>query len=117
MLYNLLTPWVEHFALFNLFNYITFRSFGAVMTSLLLALVLGGRIIRLLHKHQKSGQPIRMDGPVTHLQAKQGTPSMGGFLIFALHGGEFIFVGGYSQSLYSGILCDYGGICLDWRLG
>ena len=81
MLYNLLTPWVEHFALFNLFNYITFRSFGAVMTSLLLALVLGGRIIRLLHKHQKSGQPIRMDGPVTHLQAKQGTPTMGGFLI------------------------------------
>ena len=117
MLYNLLTPWVEHFALFNLFNYITFRSFGAVMTSLLLALVLGGRIIRLVAQASKIGAA-HSHGWSRHPSASQAGNAHDGWISdFALHGGEFIFVGGYSQSLHSGILCDHGGICLDWRLG
>lgn len=81
MLYNLLAPLATHFGPFNLFNYISFRSFGAVMTAWLLSLLFGGKIISLLKKHQGAGQPIRTDGPVTHLHSKQGTPTMGGFLI------------------------------------
>src|SRR5574344_435836 len=53
----------------------------AFSLSLILSLVLGGYVIELLHKHQKTGQPIRSDGPKSHLQTKKGTPTMGGLLI------------------------------------
>ena len=57
------------------------RALSALLTSLVLALVLGKPVISLLHKHQHHGQPIRTDGPQSHLQTKQGTPTMGGLLI------------------------------------
>lgn len=56
------------------------RSFAAFWLSLIIYLVFGARFIRFLHKHQEKGQPIRTDGPKTHLQ-KKGTPTMGGILI------------------------------------
>ncbi len=81
MLYNLLTPLADEVIFFNLFRYLTFRSGGAVLTALLLAFLLGPPIIAWLKKKQKEGQPIREDGPESHLLTKKGTPTMGGVLI------------------------------------
>jgi phospho-N-acetylmuramoyl-pentapeptide-transferase len=85
MLFNLLAPLAEESVVFNLFRYLTFRSGGAVMTALAISFVMGPRTIRWLKKKQREGQPIRQDGPESHLITKQGTPTMGGVLIlFAL---------------------------------
>ncbi len=81
MLYHLLVPLAEQFTLFNVFRYITFRSGGAVMTALVISFVFGPAIIRWLKKKQREGQPIREDGPESHLLTKKGTPTMGGVLI------------------------------------
>ncbi|TNE33629.1 MAG: phospho-N-acetylmuramoyl-pentapeptide-transferase [Alphaproteobacteria bacterium] len=81
MLYNLLFPLADEFALFNLFRYLTFRTGGAVMTALLISFICGPAVIRWLKSKQHRGQPIRDDGPQSHIVAKQGTPTMGGFLI------------------------------------
>jgi phospho-N-acetylmuramoyl-pentapeptide-transferase len=68
--------------LLNLFRYITFRSGAALITALAIALVTGPRFIVWLRKMQgKEGQPIREDGPASHLVTKRGTPTMGGLLI------------------------------------
>ncbi|MEM1318439.1 MAG: phospho-N-acetylmuramoyl-pentapeptide-transferase, partial [Pseudomonadota bacterium] len=66
--------------LFNVFRYITFRTGGALMTSMLITFLFGPAIIRALRGVQKKGQPIRADGPATHFK-KAGTPTMGGFII------------------------------------
>ena len=81
MFFNLLSPLADEFGLFNLFRYLTFRTTGAVLTALLLSLWLGPFIIRWLRQQQKEGQPIRQDGPESHLLTKKGTPTMGGVLI------------------------------------
>ncbi len=81
MLFHLLSPLADRFEPFNLFRYITFRSGGAVVTSLFLSFALGPGIIAWLKAKQREGQPIRLDGPESHLQTKKGTPTMGGFLI------------------------------------
>ena len=80
MLFHLLAPFGHDFILFNLFRYITFRTGGAMLTSLTLCFVFGPRIIRWLKAKQGEGQPIRDDGPETHLK-KKGTPTMGGLMI------------------------------------
>jgi phospho-N-acetylmuramoyl-pentapeptide-transferase len=81
LFYNLLAPLAPDFTLFNLFRYLTFRSGGAVMTALLVSFLLGPAIIRWLKMKQREGQPIRSDGPESHLLTKKGTPTMGGVLI------------------------------------
>src|SRR5882724_2414208 len=81
MLFHLLTPLADQFTPFNLFRYITFRSGGAVVTALVIAFVAGPRVIAWLKSKQAEGQPIRVDGPESHLIRKKGTPTMGGFLI------------------------------------
>ncbi|MDD5585421.1 MAG: phospho-N-acetylmuramoyl-pentapeptide-transferase [Alphaproteobacteria bacterium] len=80
MLYLILSPFARDFILFNLFRYITFRTGGALLTSLVICFVLGPGIIRWLRAKQGEGQPIRDDGPETHLK-KKGTPTMGGLMI------------------------------------
>jgi phospho-N-acetylmuramoyl-pentapeptide-transferase len=80
MLYNLLYPLYDLVSFFNLFQYITFRTVYALVTSLVLCWVMGPAFIRWLKRHQGDGQPIRNDGPQSHL-SKQGTPTMGGLLI------------------------------------
>lgn len=57
------------------------RMFFAFLTALLLSLACGKPLIEYLHIKQKQGQPIRSDGPQSHLQTKKGTPTMGGILI------------------------------------
>ncbi|HZU51192.1 MAG TPA: phospho-N-acetylmuramoyl-pentapeptide-transferase, partial [Sphingomicrobium sp.] len=70
-----------HFAGFlNLIRYISFRAGAASATALLIGLLLGPKFITWLRKTQGKGQPIRTDGPQSHL-AKRGTPTMGGLLI------------------------------------
>lgn len=81
MLYLLLAPLAEDAQFFNLFRYITFRTGGAVVTALIVAFVIGAPMITWLRKKQGKGQPIREDGPQSHLLTKKGTPTMGGFII------------------------------------
>jgi phospho-N-acetylmuramoyl-pentapeptide-transferase len=81
MLYNLLSPLADQGAIFNLFRYITFRTGGAMVTSLIISFLVGPALIRWLRRYQGYGQPIRTDGPESHLLTKKGTPTMGGFLI------------------------------------
>lgn len=81
MLYHLLAPLSDTVSALNVFRYITFRSGGAVMTALVLSFLLGPRVIRWLKRKQREGQPIRTDGPESHLLTKKGTPTMGGVLI------------------------------------
>lgn len=79
MLYYLLVPLSERFAVLNVFRYLTFRSAGAIVTAVLLSLVLGPTFIRWLQR-LAIGQSIRDEGPERH-HAKAGTPTMGGVLI------------------------------------
>jgi phospho-N-acetylmuramoyl-pentapeptide-transferase len=66
---------------FNVFRYITFRTGGAAITALLLVFMFGPALINALRLKQGRGQPIRDDGPVSHIVGKQGTPTMGGLMI------------------------------------
>ena len=59
------------------------RVVAAFLSALLLSLICGGKLIDVLHQHQKIGQPIREDGPKSHLVTKKGTPTMGGILILS----------------------------------
>ena len=81
MLYLWLAPYADEWAIFNLFKYLTFRTGGAIMTALLICFIFGPKIIRMLKVRQKKGQPIRDDGPESHIVEKAGTPTMGGFMI------------------------------------
>ena len=81
MLYNFLFPLADQVPVFNLFRYLTFRTGGALMTALVLSFILGPSLIRWLKSKQGMGQPIRDDGPESHILQKQGTPTMGGVLI------------------------------------
>jgi phospho-N-acetylmuramoyl-pentapeptide-transferase len=65
---------------FNLIRYISFRAGAASATALLIGLLIGPKFISWLRAKQGKGQPIRTDGPQSHL-AKRGTPTMGGLLI------------------------------------
>jgi len=81
MLFHILSPMADKFEPFNLFRYLTFRSAGAVVTALFISFICGPTIIDWLRSIQREGQPIRTDGPESHIVAKKGTPTMGGFLI------------------------------------
>jgi len=81
---DLLIPLADNFQPFNLFRYLTFRTGGAVMTALVLSLLCGPAFIRWLKSHQAEGQPIRSDGPESHILTKAGTPTMGGLLILGV---------------------------------
>ena len=79
MLYHIFYNLSAYFTPFNVFQYITFRAGGAVLTSLIICFVAGPYVIKKLKK-LKVGQTVRTDGPSTH-QCKTGTPTMGGLLI------------------------------------
>lgn len=81
MFVHFLYPLAGDIGFLNLFRYLTFRTGGAILTALILSFFLGPRVIRWLKSHQGEGQPIRDDGPASHLETKKGTPTMGGCLI------------------------------------
>ena len=66
---------------FHLFRYLTFRTLGAAGTGLFLVFFFGPTIISALRLKQGKGQPIRVDGPASHLITKMGTPTMGGLMM------------------------------------
>jgi phospho-N-acetylmuramoyl-pentapeptide-transferase len=71
------------FSPLNLFRYITFRAAGATATALFFVFFFGPSIIAALRIKQGKGQPIREDGPQSHLLTKKGTPTMGGLMILS----------------------------------
>ncbi len=77
MLYNL---FADTALFFDLFRSITFRTGGAIVTSLVVCFLIAPHMIRWLKSKQAEGQPIRDDGPETHFK-KAGTPTMGGLMI------------------------------------
>ena len=87
---------------FNVFRYITFRTGGAMVTAALFVFLFGPWIIDQLRLRQGKGQPIREDGPQSHLVTKRGTPTMGGLMILL---GRHGLDGAVGQSVQS--------LCLD----
>ncbi len=79
MLYHLLVSLHDELSVLNVFRYLTFRSMVAFFVTLMLVLMLQPRFIEWVRKRQ-FGQPIRDDGPKSHL-VKQGTPTMGGLVV------------------------------------
>ena len=79
MLY-LIAEYFHFEGLANLIRYQSFRAGAALMTALVIGLIIGPRFINMLRVRQGKGQPIREDGPQSHL-AKRGTPTMGGLMI------------------------------------
>ena len=69
------------FSFLNVFKYITFRTGMSVFTSLLFVLFFGGPFIKYLKSSKHFDQPIRNDGPLSHIIKKAGTPTFGGILI------------------------------------
>ena len=77
-----LANWLQQFdAGFNVFTYLTLRAILSTLTALLIAILMGPRVIRWLQRLQ-IGQTVREDGPESHL-SKSGTPTMGGLLILS----------------------------------
>jgi len=73
----------DDLSVLNVFRYITFRTAGATMTAIVFVFLFGPAIIAALRVRQGKGQPIREDGPQTHLLTKKGTPTMGGLMILS----------------------------------
>jgi len=107
LIYHLLYPLHDLFSAFNVFRYITFRTIYATITAMAIAFLLGPWLIRKLQSLH-IGQPIREDGPNSHL-AKQGTPTMGGILI--------IFSVVISTLLWANLTVDYVWLVLLVTVG
>ena len=77
--------WLSDFsteiAILNIFRYLTFRAGGAVLTAMLIAFICAPPLIKWLKSYQNGGQPIRTDGPQSHIITKKGTPTMGGVVM------------------------------------
>ncbi len=73
----------DKLSVLNVFRYLTVRTGGAMMTALVFVFLCGPAIINLLRLKQGKGQPIRNDGPQSHLVSKIGTPTMGGLMILS----------------------------------
>jgi phospho-N-acetylmuramoyl-pentapeptide-transferase len=73
----------DQVSVLNVFRYITFRTAGATMTALIFVFLFGPAIIATLRLKQGKGQPIRADGPPSHILTKAGTPTMGGLMILS----------------------------------
>jgi phospho-N-acetylmuramoyl-pentapeptide-transferase len=94
--------------LLNLIRYISFRAGGASATAMAIGLLTGPWFIRWLRARQGKGQPIRADGPQSHL-AKRGTPTMGGLLILvALGTSTLLWMNVYSPYVWACLLVTAG---------
>ncbi len=80
MLYNLLAPLADDFIFFNLFRYLTFRTGGAIMTSLIICFMIAPGMIRWLKAKQAGSSNIRAYLEEAHAK-KSGTPTMGGLMV------------------------------------
>src|SRR5712691_11237222 len=76
-----LSAFSDTFGPLNVLRYITFRTGGSLITALVFVFMFGPWIIDHLRLRQGKGQPIRADGPQSHIISKAGTPTMGGLMI------------------------------------
>src|SRR5437660_1635215 len=92
MLYYLLVPLAKDHILFNVFRYLTFRSFMALISALVISLIVGPWLIRRLRRMQHGTETLREDTPAHHRISKKGTPTMGGVIILcAILGSTFLW--------------------------
>lgn len=101
MFYHFILPLKEHLSYLRVFQYITFRSFYAAVTALLLVLIFGNMVIAWL-RYLKLGEEIRNLGPESH-KSKKGTPTMGGVMILGSVTISMALWGNFS-SLYTVVL-------------
>jgi phospho-N-acetylmuramoyl-pentapeptide-transferase len=78
-----LADFADKISVLNVFRYLTVRTGGATTTAFLFVFLFGPAIINRLRLSQGKGQPIREDGPQSHLVSKRGTPTMGGLMILS----------------------------------
>ncbi len=102
MLYYFLYPLAKYHTIFNVFQYITFRTIYAAVTALVLSFIFGPYLINKL-KAMNFGEVVRRDGPQTHL-SKEGTPTMGGAIILLIVIVSVLLWGNLSNS-YVWVLC------------
>jgi phospho-N-acetylmuramoyl-pentapeptide-transferase len=119
MLYYLLVPLARENIVFNVFRYLTFRSFMALITALVISLVLGPWLIRRLKRMQHGGDTIREDTPERHRTTKKGTPTMGGVIILvAILGSSFLWANLRNRYIWVAMLAIAGfgliGMWDDW---
>ncbi|MDA3877052.1 MAG: phospho-N-acetylmuramoyl-pentapeptide-transferase, partial [Halothiobacillus sp.] len=110
-----LFDWLAHYhSVFGVFHYLTFRAMLGVLTALVIALWIGPPMIRWLQS-VKAGQPIRGDGPQSHL-TKAGTPTMGGALILAAIGVAMLLWGDLTNKyVWIAMLTTFGfGVIGGW---
>ena len=94
---------------FHLFRYLTFRTLGAAGTGLFLVFFFGPAIISALRLKQGKGQPIRLDGPASHLLTKKGTPTMGGLMIlFGLFASALLWANLESPYVWIALFVTFG---------
>ncbi|MBT5186119.1 MAG: phospho-N-acetylmuramoyl-pentapeptide-transferase [Kordiimonadaceae bacterium] len=109
MLYQLLTSLSEDYSVLNVFQYLTFRTGAALFTAFIISFLFGPKVIVMLKTRQKKGQPIRDDGPESHILTKQGTPTMGGFLILlGLSSGTLLWADLTNQYVWACLLVTTG---------
>ena len=119
MLYHLLTPFAETNAFFNLFRYITFRTAWGMVTALGLCYALYPWFIDWM-KRKKMEQIIRDDGPQSHVEAKVGTPTMGGLVMLVAITVSTLLWARLDQPVVwmaLAVFCGYGviGFVDDWK--
>jgi phospho-N-acetylmuramoyl-pentapeptide-transferase len=119
MLYYLLVPLARDSIIFNVFRYVTFRSFMALITALVISLLLGPWLIRRLKRMQQGGDTIREDTPERHRHTKKGTPTMGGVIILvAILGSSFLWGNLRNRYIWVAMLAIAGfgliGMWDDW---
>ena len=83
LLYLYYAALAQDYPLLNLLQYQTVRVGLALFTALIVSVAMGSRFINWMRAKQGRGQPIRTDGPESHVLTKQGTPTMGGLMILA----------------------------------
>ena len=118
MLYQFLVPLAKDHIIFNVFRYVTFRSFMALITALVIALIVGPSLIARLRRMQHGGQTVREDTPERHL-GKKGTPTMGGVVILtAILGSTLLWANLLNRYVWVVMLATTGfgliGMYDDW---
>src|SRR2546430_8898322 len=119
MLYYLLVPLAKDHIAFNVFRYLTFRSFMALISALVISLIVGPWLIRRLRRMQHGAETLRQDTPAHHRSAKKGTPTMGGVIILcAILGSTFLWANLGNRYVWVAMLAvaGYGliGMLGDW---
>jgi phospho-N-acetylmuramoyl-pentapeptide-transferase len=118
MLYQFLVPLAKDHIVFNVFRYVTFRSFMALISALVISLVIGPWLIRRLRVMQHGAETIREDTPERH-RGKRGTPTMGGVVILtAILGSTLMWANRLNRYVWVVMLSTAGfgliGMWDDW---